>query len=138
MTKWKAFTIIHKLHKGREKPTLHPTIMYIHVHVYLLLSDYDTMYQQSIENADQFWGEKAHKYLLWDQDFERVNDCKNEEGIIRWFTGGKLNVSSMYAKLSSCSNAIHVCTLYIPLLRLCVRACTCYVPAHCSGHIFSL
>ena len=65
--------------------------------MFVLLSDYDTMYQQSIENSDQFWGERARKYLQWDQDFTRVNDCNNEEGIIRWFTDGKLNVSSTYA-----------------------------------------
>ena len=69
--------------------------MYLHI----LLSDYDTMYQQSIENSDQFWGERARKYLQWDQDFKRVNDCNNEEGIIRWFTDGKLNVSSTYVEL---------------------------------------
>jgi acetyl-CoA synthetase len=66
--------------------------------------DYDTMYQQSIENSDQFWGERARKYLQWDQDFKRVNDCNNEEGIIRWFTDGKLNVSKNCLDRHACKN----------------------------------
>lgn len=59
-----------------------------------LLADYCAMYQQSIERPDEFWTEKAYRFLNWDEKFKKVKDCNNEEGIVRWFTDGKLNVSS--------------------------------------------
>ena len=57
------------------------------------------MYRESIQNSDVFWADKAHKYLQWDKDFKRVNDCNNEEGIVRWFSDGKINVSSTFIML---------------------------------------
>ena len=56
--------------------------------------DYHGMYQQSIQSPDIFWAEQAHRFLDWDENFKKVKDCNNEEGIVRWFTDGKLNVSS--------------------------------------------
>ena len=66
----------------------------MHKDMIFLLTDYCAMYQQSIEHPDEFWSEKAYKFLDWDENFKKVKDCNNEEGIVRWFTDGKLNVSS--------------------------------------------
>ena len=54
---------------------------------------YEKMYRQSIESPDRFWAEQAEKFLTWFKPFDRVNDNDLSEGRIRWFEGGKLNVS---------------------------------------------
>ena len=60
----------------------------------LLSTDYKSMYEESVNDPEKFWSAQAKRFLQWDQKFTKVNDCKKEEGIVRWFTGGKLNVSS--------------------------------------------
>ena len=76
---------------------------------------YTTLYKQSIEDPDRFWGRMAEEFLVWDTPFGKVMDCNMEEGIIRWFTGGKLNVSGEDICESACWG-------------LCYAACTlCYV-----------
>ena len=52
------------------------------------------MYQQSVTDPEQFWSVQAQKFLEWDKEFTKVNDCNKKERIVKWFTGGKLNVSS--------------------------------------------
>lgn len=52
------------------------------------------MYDESIANPDKFWGDQARKFLKWMTMFKEVNGCKKEEGIIKWFSGGQLNVTS--------------------------------------------
>ena len=58
------------------------------------VTDYDSMHKESVNDPEKFWSVQAKVFLQWDQKFSKVNDCKKEEGIVRWFTGGKLNVSS--------------------------------------------
>ena len=65
------------------------------------------MYEASIQNPDEFWTEQAQKYLDWDQMFHKTNDSKKEKGIVKWFTGGKLNVSSKSCIITECvSNSV--------------------------------
>ena len=56
-------------------------------------ADYTKTYEESIQDPEKFWGELARKCLLWEKPFEKVMDCDMEKGEIKWFTGGKLNVS---------------------------------------------
>ena len=65
-------------------------------------TDYTTLYKQSIEDPDRFWGRMAEEFLVWDTPFGKVMDCNMEEGIIRWFSGGKLNVSGEDLCESAC------------------------------------
>ena len=58
--------------------------------------NYDELYTTSIKDPDFFWGTLAKQFLQWDKPFEKVEDCSMEEGEIKWFTGGKLNVSGIY------------------------------------------
>ncbi|MCG8622827.1 MAG: hypothetical protein MJE68_12635 [Proteobacteria bacterium] len=55
--------------------------------------NYDELYVTSTENTDFFWGTLAKQFLQWYDHFEKVQDCSMEEREIKWFTGGKLNVS---------------------------------------------
>ncbi len=59
---------------------------------------YGSMYRQSVADPGKFWGGLARSMLTWIKDFEQVMDCDMEAGKIRWFLGGKLNVSGAFAR----------------------------------------
>jgi len=54
---------------------------------------YEAMYQQSIEDPDSFWAAQAKEFLDWTKDWDKVQEWNFDTGHIRWFEGGKLNVS---------------------------------------------
>jgi acetyl-CoA synthetase len=54
---------------------------------------YQSLYRRSIEEPEQFWAEQAELFLDWSQPWDKVMDCNFPKGHIRWFEGGKLNVS---------------------------------------------
>ena len=54
---------------------------------------YDAMYAESIQNPDKFWGEQA-KTLHWTSPWKKVKNTNFTGDVpIKWFEGGKLNVS---------------------------------------------
>ncbi len=55
--------------------------------------DYFRLYQQSIDDPAGFWGEQARDFLDWYKPWDTVLDWDYKKGHIRWFEGGKLNVS---------------------------------------------
>ena len=54
---------------------------------------YEAMYAQSIEDPDGFWAQQANEFLDWSKPWDKVQDWDFKTGLIRWFEGGKLNVS---------------------------------------------
>ncbi|MDN3653930.1 acetate--CoA ligase [Thalassotalea ponticola] len=60
---------------------------------YLDPDTYQTMYQQSLDDPDTFWAEQAVKHLDWFEPFDLVSDIDLQQAQIKWFAGGKLNVS---------------------------------------------
>jgi acetyl-CoA synthetase len=50
-------------------------------------------YERSLKDGDQFWAERASEYLHWFQRWHRVRFEDYTHGHVRWFEGGKLNVS---------------------------------------------
>ena len=54
---------------------------------------YQVMYQQSIENPDQFWAEQAAEFLQWETPWQTVCDYDFAKGAATWFGGGTLNVA---------------------------------------------
>ena len=58
--------------------------------------DSDLWYKESLENPDRFWGDLARTHLTWMKEFNQVMDCDMRNGKIKWFTGGKLNVTGIY------------------------------------------
>ncbi|NMP17307.1 acetate--CoA ligase [Thalassotalea sp. Y01] len=60
---------------------------------YLDADTYKAMYQQSIEDPDGFWGEQAKQHIDWFTPFEKVSSVDFHSANIKWFEGGKLNVS---------------------------------------------
>jgi len=54
---------------------------------------YDSMYQRSIADPDGFWSDQAEAFLLWQKPWQTVSQTDMPSGNIRWFDGGRLNVS---------------------------------------------
>ena len=55
---------------------------------------YAQMYAQSVNDPESFWAEQAENYLTWFKKWDKVLDWSfNDDAFIRWFEGGKLNVS---------------------------------------------
>lgn len=54
---------------------------------------YNTLYRQSIDRPEEFWAEQAEQFLTWSKRWDKVLDYDYPTAYIRWFEGGKLNVS---------------------------------------------
>ncbi|MCD6199148.1 MAG: acetate--CoA ligase [Deltaproteobacteria bacterium] len=55
-------------------------------------AEYSRLYKRSVEDPEGFWAERA-KELSWFKKWERVLDYDFRQAKIRWFEGGKMNVS---------------------------------------------
>ncbi len=62
---------------------------------YINEEKYNSMYQQSIDDPDTFWGNMASEFLSFDQQWDTVSNClfSADEVNIKWFEGAKLNVT---------------------------------------------
>ncbi len=55
---------------------------------------YDEMYERSINDSDAFWAEQAETFLDWDKKWDKVQEWDFKTANVKWFEGGKLNVSA--------------------------------------------
>lgn len=62
-------------------------------HAHIDKAKYDDMYARSINDADAFWAEQAEQFLDWDSKWDKVQEWDFNKANIKWFEGGKLNVS---------------------------------------------
>jgi len=56
-------------------------------------AQYKEMYQRSVTDPESFWGEQAKDFIDWYKPWDKVLEWDYTKGLIRWFEGGKLNVS---------------------------------------------
>lgn len=54
------------------------------------VKNYDALYQQSIENREEFWATEARR-LDWYKKWDKVLDDSNRP-FYKWFTGGQINI----------------------------------------------
>ena len=56
---------------------------------------YKSLYARSVKNPDVFWAEQAKQFVTWSKPWTKVSDWsyKASNLHIKWFIGGKLNVS---------------------------------------------
>lgn len=54
---------------------------------------YDSMYQESIGDPEDFWAKQADIFVTWYKKWDNVLDWDYRKGHIRWFEGASLNVS---------------------------------------------
>ncbi|HAK61109.1 MAG TPA: acetyl-coenzyme A synthetase, partial [Nitrospiraceae bacterium] len=57
------------------------------------MKEYEKLYKKSIDDPEKFWGEMAEKRLTWFKKWDKVLEYDFEKPSIKWFLGGKLNVS---------------------------------------------
>jgi acetyl-CoA synthetase len=57
------------------------------------MEEYEKIYRKSVEDPEGFWGEMAEKQLTWYKKWDKVLDYDFVKPEIKWFKGGKLNVS---------------------------------------------
>ncbi|MCX5718064.1 MAG: acetate--CoA ligase [Nitrospirae bacterium] len=57
------------------------------------IKEYEDIYKKSIEDPESFWAEMAEKNLTWFKKWDKVLEYNFEKPEIKWFKGGKLNVS---------------------------------------------
>jgi acetyl-CoA synthetase len=60
---------------------------------YIDRAAYHALYQRSLAEPEAFWAEQAERFLDWEQRWDTVSDYDFESAHIRWFDGGRLNVS---------------------------------------------
>ena len=62
---------------------------------YITEDKYHTMYQQSIDDPDTFWGNMADDFLDFSKKWDKVSDCQfgDDDVNINWFSGARLNVT---------------------------------------------
>ena len=71
----------------------HPVADAVRERAFLDSDGYKALYQQSIEQPEQFWGEQAKAFLDWFQPWRSVYHGDMHTGHATWFKEGKLNVS---------------------------------------------
>lgn len=72
---------------------IYPVPENIAARAHITEDDYFRMYQQSVDDPASFWGEQAKEFLDWTKPWDKVLDWDYKKGHIRWFEGGKLNLS---------------------------------------------
>ena len=55
--------------------------------------EYESMYEQSMSQPDEFWADQADQFISWDKKWDKVSDVDFSKGKIAWFEGATLNVS---------------------------------------------
>ena len=56
------------------------------------LQDYKETYKRSVEDPEGFWAEQASSFQ-WHQKWDKVLDWNFDEPNVKWFDGGKLNIT---------------------------------------------
>ncbi|OQX16995.1 MAG: acetate--CoA ligase [Desulfobulbaceae bacterium A2] len=58
------------------------------------MEQYQTAYDRSMKDPEGFWAERATELVTWDKKWDQVMDADFHTPDIKWFVGGKLNVSA--------------------------------------------
>ena len=57
------------------------------------MEEYEKIYKRSVEDPEGFWAELAENMLIWQKKWDKVLSYNFQKPEIKWFIGGKLNVS---------------------------------------------
>uniref|UniRef100_A0A3Q3F3D2 Propionate--CoA ligase n=1 Tax=Labrus bergylta TaxID=56723 RepID=A0A3Q3F3D2_9LABR len=75
------------------------------------VSDRAALQDFSVSNSESFWAAVARQRLTWITPFTTVQDCDLSRGKIKWFGGGKLNVS-----VNCLDRHVHTCPERVALI----------------------
>ncbi|KAK9472660.1 uncharacterized protein V1510DRAFT_416545 [Dipodascopsis tothii] len=76
------------------------------------LDEYKTMYDQSINQPDLFWGNKANELISWMRPFKTVLSGSLDNGDVSWFNEGTLNASYNCVDRHAFANPDKVAIIY--------------------------
>ncbi len=71
----------------------HPVPTSIKKQAYISQDTYQQLYQLAEDDPKKFWAQQALKYVSWFTPWESVLSGQMQDGSVRWFSGGMLNVS---------------------------------------------
>ncbi|MCI5144296.1 MAG: acetyl-coenzyme A synthetase, partial [Candidatus Electrothrix sp. AR3] len=57
------------------------------------MEEYRSAYQRSMEDPESFWADRAEELVTWDKKWDTVLQYNFDTPEIKWFDGGKLNMS---------------------------------------------
>uniref|UniRef100_A0A3P8XVM0 Propionate--CoA ligase n=1 Tax=Esox lucius TaxID=8010 RepID=A0A3P8XVM0_ESOLU len=75
------------------------------------VSDHSGLHKFSVNESETFWGALASQRLSWISPFNTVQNCNFSQGKIKWFEGGKLNVS-----VNCLDRHVHTCPERVALI----------------------
>ena len=58
------------------------------------MAEYEAIYRRSMEDPEGFWADRAGELLVWDKKWDKVLESDMRKPEIKWFSGGRLNVSA--------------------------------------------
>lgn len=73
--------------------TLYPVLDSMKENAYINPEQYQSLYEQSINDPESFWAEQAKQFVSWFQPWKKVTSGDFNDLQIRWFEEAKLNVS---------------------------------------------
>jgi len=57
------------------------------------MDEYRALYKRSMDDPEGFWAERAEQLISWDKKWDKVLEADLYKPEIKWFLGGKLNIS---------------------------------------------
>ncbi|MBI5893640.1 MAG: acetate--CoA ligase [Deltaproteobacteria bacterium] len=57
------------------------------------MREYEKLYQRSVSEPEDFWSQMAERHITWFKKWDKVLEWDFEKPEVKWFIGGKLNVS---------------------------------------------
>jgi acetyl-CoA synthetase len=72
---------------------VHPVPAEVAANAHIDAAKYDEMYKRSVDDPDGFWGDAAEEFITWSKKWDKVTEWDYHTADIKWFLGGKLNVS---------------------------------------------
>ncbi len=58
------------------------------------MAEYEALYKRAAEDPEGFWADRASELITWEKKWDKVLDYDFTKPEIRWFDGGRLNVSA--------------------------------------------
>ncbi len=72
---------------------VYPVPAEIAANAHIDAAKYKEMYQRSIDDPDGFWADQAEEFVTWSKKWDKVSEWDFHTADIKWYMGGKLNVS---------------------------------------------
>ncbi|MBU0730555.1 MAG: acetate--CoA ligase [Proteobacteria bacterium] len=58
------------------------------------MKEYDKQYKRSMKDPEGYWADRTEELITWDKKWTKVLDADLLKPSIKWFSGGKLNIST--------------------------------------------